>query len=116
MNIQTGNKTKLSAIFHGILLLLSVLLLAPVMNMIPLASLAAILLVTGYKLANIGLFKSMYKKGIEQFIPFLGTVLAIVFTDLLIGVLVGLAISITFLMISNFRNPYVKQNYTLHVG
>lgn len=116
VNIQTGNKTKLSAIFHGILLLLSVLLLAPVMNMIPLASLAAILLVTGYKLANIGLFKSMYKKGIEQFIPFLGTVLAIVFTDLLIGVLVGLAISITFLMISNFRNPYVKQNYTLHVG
>ena len=116
VNIQTGNKTKLSAIFHGILLLLSVLLLAPIMNMIPLASLAAILLVTGYKLANIGLFKSMYKKGIEQFIPFLGTVLAIVFTDLLIGVLVGLAISITFLMISNFRNPYVKQNYTLHVG
>jgi carbonic anhydrase len=116
VNIQTGNKTKLSAIFHGILLLLSVLLLAPVMNMIPLASLAAILLVTGYKLANIDLFRSMFKKGIEQFIPFLGTVLAIVFTDLLIGVLVGLAISIAFLMISNFRNPYIKQNYTLHVG
>jgi carbonic anhydrase len=116
VNIQTGNETKASAIIHGLLLLLSVLFLAPVMNMIPLASLAAILLVTGYKLANIQLFKSMYEKGTEQFIPFLATVLAIVFTDLLVGVLVGLAISIAFLMISNFRNPYVKQNYTLHVG
>jgi carbonic anhydrase len=116
VNIQTGNETKASAIFHGLLLLLSVLFLAPIMNMIPLASLAAILLVTGYKLANITLFKSMYAKGIEQFIPFVATVLAIVFTDLLIGVLVGLAISIAFLMVSNFRNPYVKQNYTLHVG
>jgi carbonic anhydrase len=116
VNIQTGNQTKASAIFHGLLLLLSVLFLAPIMNLIPLASLAAILLVTGYKLANIGLFKSMFAKGNEQFIPFVATVLAIVFTDLLIGVLVGLAISIAFLMVSNFRNPYVKQNYTLHVG
>ena len=116
VNIQTGNETKFSAIFHGLLLLLSVLFLAPIMNMIPLASLAAILLVTGYKLANVTLFRSMYAKGIEQFIPFVSTVLAIVFTDLLIGVLVGLAISIAFLMISNFRNPYLKQNYTLHVG
>lgn len=116
VNIQTGNETKASAVFHGFLLLVSVLFLAPLMNLIPLASLAAILLVTGYKLANAGLFKSMYAKGMEQFIPFLATVLAIVFTDLLVGVLVGLAISIAFLMVSNFRNPYVKQNYTLHVG
>lgn len=116
VNIQTGNETKASAVFHGLLLLVSVLFLAPLMNMIPLASLAAILLVTGYKLANAGLFKSMYAKGMEQFIPFLATVLAIVFTDLLVGVLFGLAISIAFLMVSNFRNPYVKQNYTLHVG
>jgi len=116
VNIQTENKTKLSAIFHGVLLLLSVLLFAPIMNMIPLASLAAILLVTGYKLANISLFRSMYVKGIEQFIPFIATVLGIVFTDLLIGLFVGFSISISFLMISRFRKPNLKQNLALRVG
>ena len=100
VNIQTGNETKISAIFHGVLLLLSVLFLAPIMNMIPLASLAAILLVTGYKLANVTLFRSMYSKGIEQFIPFVSTVLAIVFTDLLIGVL---AVSYTHLTLPTKR-------------
>ncbi|MGA1278389.1 MAG: SulP family inorganic anion transporter [Candidatus Kapaibacteriota bacterium] len=116
VNIQSKNSTRLSTVLHGFLLLFSVLFLAPLMNMIPLSSLAAILLVTGYKLANFELFKNMYGKGKEQFIPFLATVLAIVFTDLLIGVLVGLAVSIAFLMISNFKNPFVQQNYTLHIG
>jgi carbonic anhydrase len=116
VNIQMENETKLSAIFHGLLLLLSILFFAPIMNMIPLASLAAILLIIGYKLANVTLFRSMYAKGIEQFIPFMATVLAIVFTDLLIGVLVGFAISIALLMISGFRNPHMKQNCTVHLG
>jgi len=116
VNIQTNNATKASAIIHGTFLVLSIVFLAPMLNMIPLASLAAILLVTGYKLANAELFRTMYNKGKEQFIPFVATVIAIVFTDLLIGVLVGLAISIAFLLFNNFRNPYTKQNYSLHVG
>lgn len=108
VNINAGNKTKLSAILHGIFMLISVLVLSPVLNQIPLASLAAILLMTGYKLAKISLFKSMYQKGWSQFIPFMATILAIVFTDLLIGVLIGLAISIFYLLRSNLQNPFTQ--------
>lgn len=113
VNLNSGAETKLSAILHGIFLLLSIVFLSPIINLIPLASLAVILLVTGYKLAKISLFKKMYKKGLDQFIPFMVTVLAIVFTDLLIGVLCGLVISIFYILKSNFRNPFV-QNETLH--
>ena len=89
VNINAGAETKMSAILHGLFLLLSLLLLSPVLNLIPLASLASILLLTGYKLAKISLFKDMYSKGLNQFIPFAVTVVAIVFTDLLVGVLIG---------------------------
>jgi carbonic anhydrase len=108
VNINAGNKTKLSAVFHGIFMLASVLVLSPVLNKIPLASLAAILLMTGYKLAKVSLFRSMYQKGWSQFIPFMATILAIVFTDLLIGVLIGLAISIFYLLRSNYENPFTQ--------
>jgi len=116
VNIQSGNETKLSAILHGIFMLISVLVLTPILNLIPLAALAAILIMTGYKLAKISIFKEMYKKGWEQFVPFLVTVLAIVFTDLLIGVVIGLLISIFYLLRSNFRNPFVKEENKLHIG
>ena len=106
VNIQSGAETKLSAIIHGGLLLLSVLILYPVINMIPLASLAGILLFTGYKLARVSLFKEMYHKGLNQFIPFVVTISAIVFTDLLIGILIGLAVSIFYILKSNFSNPF----------
>lgn len=115
VNINAGAKTKLSAILHGIFLLLSLLLLSPLLNHIPLASLAAILLLTGYKLAKISLFKNMYSKGVNQFIPFVATIIAIVFTDLLIGVFIGLAVSILFLLRSNFKNPFSIQKEKLHV-
>ena len=75
---------------------------------------AAILILTGYKLANIALFKSMYKKGLSQFVPFLVTILAIVFTDLLIGVIIGLFVSIFYILKSNFKNQFVLQNEVLH--
>ncbi len=114
VNINAGAKTKLSAILHGVFLLLSLVLLSPLLNKIPLASLAAILLLTGYKLAKISLFKDMYSKGLNQFIPFVATILAIVFTDLLIGVFIGLAVSIFFLLRSNFKNPFVLQKEKLH--
>lgn len=116
VNIQSGNETKLSTILHGIFMLISILVLSPVLNLIPLASLAAILVVIGYKLAKVSLFKEMYQKGWEQFIPFIATVVAIIFTDLLIGVLIGLTVSVFYLLQSNFRNPFVKEENKLHIG
>ncbi|WP_336515569.1 bifunctional SulP family inorganic anion transporter/carbonic anhydrase [Pollutibacter soli] len=116
VNINSGNSTKLSAILHGVFMLISVLALGSLLNLIPLASLAAILLITGYKLAKVELFKKMYRKGWHQFIPFVATILAIVFTDLLIGVLIGLAISVFYLLRSNFRNPFKIGKEKLAIG
>lgn len=106
VNIHAGAETKMSTILHGVLLLVSILLLSPFLNQIPLASLAAILILTGYKLAKISIFIEKYKKGMKQFIPFISTIVAILFTDLLIGVIIGLSISIGFLLVSNYRNPF----------
>lgn len=116
VNVQNGNRTKASAIFHGLLLLASVLVLAPALNLIPLAALAAILIVTGYKLAKVSLFRDMYDKGWSQFVPFVVTVGAIVLTDLLSGVLIGLAASLFYLMRSHFKNPFSLEQYRLHIG
>jgi MFS superfamily sulfate permease-like transporter len=116
VNINAGAETKMSAILHGLILLMSLLLLSPVLNLIPLASLASILLLTGYKLAKVSLFKDMYSKGLNQFIPFAVTVIAIVFTDLLIGVLIGLAISIFYILKRNFKNAYHFNRESFHTG
>jgi MFS superfamily sulfate permease-like transporter len=105
-NVNAGARTKMSSIFHGLMLFLSLLFIPKIINMIPLACLAAILLVTGYKLTRVSLFKHMYKKGWDQFIPFVVTVLAVVFTDLLKGVGIGMAFSIFYLLRTNMRNPY----------
>lgn len=116
VNINSGAETKLSAIIHGVFLLMSILLLSPLLNLIPLASLACILLLTGYKLAKISLFKDMYSKGLNQFIPFVGTIIAIVFTDLLIGILIGAAISIFYILKANFKNAYSFHKEKHHLG
>lgn len=116
VNIGAGNETKLSTISHGILLLVSIMALSPILNLIPLSSLAAILLVTGYKLAKVSIFKEMYMKGWNQFIPFIVTIVAIVFTDLLIGIVIGLGVGIFYLLKSNFRNPFTLRTETLSVG
>ncbi|MDV6032855.1 MAG: sulfate transporter [Phycisphaera sp. RhM] len=105
VNVNSGAKSKLSTIFHGILLLVCVGLFPVYLNMIPLSALAAILLVTGFKLASPQLFAQMWKEGRYQFIPFISTVLAIVLTDLLIGILIGLMISVLFILNSNLRRP-----------
>ena len=97
-NINSGGKTKMSAILHGILMLVFVLLLPTLLNKIPLSCLAAILLLVGYKLAGLDVMKSMYKSGKSQFIPFLVTVLLIVFTNLLYGIIAGLIVSIAFII------------------
>src|SRR5690606_18624028 len=105
-NVNAGGKTRQSAMFHGFWLLLALLIIPAIINMIPLACLAAILLVTGYKLAKIPLFTRMYRRGLDQFIPFVVTILAIVFTDLLKGVGIGMVVAIFYILRNNMRNPF----------
>lgn len=103
-NINSGAKTKMSTIFHGMLLLLCVALIPGVLNLIPLSALAAILIYTGYKLAKPSIFVQLYKKGFDQFIPFVATVVVIIFTDLLTGIIIGIGIGLFFVIRSNFKS------------
>lgn len=105
-NIQSGGKSKMSAIIHGFLLLISVILIPGLLNKIPLSVLAAILLVVGFKLAKPALFKKMYQLGWKQFIPFVVTVVGIVFTDLLVGIGLGLAVGIVVILIKSYQNSH----------
>jgi MFS superfamily sulfate permease-like transporter len=106
VNVNAGAKSKLSAIFHGVLLLVTVVALPSVLNRIPLSCLAAILLVTGFRLANPKLIRKMWRSGKDQFFPFIVTVLAIVFTDLLIGLGIGIAVSLGFILKRQFKQPF----------
>jgi MFS superfamily sulfate permease-like transporter len=116
-NIAFGAKTKLSAIIHGFFLLISAVTIAKYLNMIPLASLATILIIVGYKLAKPALFKQMYQLGYEQFIPFIVTILAIVFTDLLKGIVAGLIVGIFFTLYHRYRDShYIKDNVSSEDG
>jgi len=105
-NIQSGGKTKMSAIVHGFLLLISVVLIPTLLNKIPLSVLASVLLIVGYKLAKPTLFKQMYHAGWKQFVPFVVTVLGIVFIDLLWGIGLGLAVGIIVILIKSFQNSH----------
>lgn len=115
VNINAGGQTKLAAIVHGVLLLVSVLFLPIYLNQIPLACLAAILLVTGVKLASPTLMRQMWSQGRYQFIPFAVTLVSIVMTDLLIGIVIGFVVSISFILYSNFRRP-VRRIAEKHLG
>ncbi len=106
-NIQSGGKTKMSAILHGVIMLVSALVIPKVLNLIPLASLAAILFVVGYKLAKPVVFKQMYGLGIEHFAPFMVTILGIIFTDLLVGIILGLVVAIMYILYNNFKKPFL---------
>jgi carbonic anhydrase len=108
-NISAGAKSRMSAIVHGFILLFSIVLIPKWLNFIPLASLAAILLMIGYKLASISLFKSMYKLGWEQFLPFIVTVTGVLFTDLLKGILMGMALCLFFVLRKNHKNSVESQ-------
>lgn len=105
-NVQSGGRTKLAAIMHGFLLLISVLLIPRLLNMIPLSVLAAILFIVGFKLAKPSQFKQMYDKGWKQFVPFVVTAIGIVFTDLLIGILMGLTVGIIVILIKSYQNSH----------
>ena len=109
-NVSAGGKTKQATIFHGLLLLLCAALIPNLLNKIPLSALAGILIFTGYKLAKITLFKEFYQKGLNQFIPFCVTIIAILFTDLLIGISIGIAVSMIFIIRSNFKTAVLVVN------
>ncbi|HKL02581.1 MAG TPA: SulP family inorganic anion transporter [Cryomorphaceae bacterium] len=105
-NIQSGGATKMSAIIHGFLLLITAVLIPHLLNLIPLASLAAVLFLVGFKLAKPAVFKDMYRAGISQFAPFIVTIVAIVLTDLLIGIGLGMVVAIFQILWNNYQTPY----------
>ena len=113
-NVNAGAKSKLSTIFHGLLIFVCVAFLPGVLNLIPKAALAAILIFTGYKLTKISIFKDYYNKGWDQFMPFVITILAIVLTDLLKGVLIGIAVGIFYIIRSNFRTTIFSTSENNH--
>ena len=112
-NSNSGAKSKMSTIIHGSLLLVSVLAIPVILNKIPLATLAAILILVGYKLAKPATFKHFWEKGKYQFVPFIATLLAVVFLDLLKGVTLGIIISIIFVLKGNLKRAYFfrKEQY-----
>ena len=105
-NINAGGKSKVSTIVHGLILLLSAIFIPRYLNLIPLASLAAILLVVGYKLSKVSLYKALYRLGWDQFLPFIVTIVAILATDLLKGIAIGMAFAIFFILRKNYRHAY----------
>jgi MFS superfamily sulfate permease-like transporter len=109
-NISAGAKSKMSTIFHGTLMMLCVMFIPFILNKIPLSALAAVLIFTGYKLAKITLFKDFYRKGWDQFVPFVVTIAAILLSDLLIGIMVGIGVGLFFLIRSNFRSAVMVVN------
>ncbi|MCK7558646.1 SulP family inorganic anion transporter [Chitinophaga sedimenti] len=112
-NINAGGRTKLATVTHGILLLVCATFIPFILNLIPLATLAAVLLVTGYKLCKISVFKQMFARGKYQWVPFVVTVAAIITTNLLVGVAIGLAVSILSILRGNLKSPYFfhKEKY-----
>ena len=105
-NLDSGAKTKMSAFYHGIFLLASLLVIPTVLNLIPLSALAAILLYIGYKLTKPVIYRKQWKLGYNQFIPFIVTVVAILFTDLLIGICIGMAVGVYFILRANYDVPF----------
>lgn len=103
-NVYAGARTRISSFFHGIFLFICVLLIPSLLNRIPLACLAAVLFMVGYKLTKIQIYRQMYKAGLDQFLPFIVTVLAIVFTDLLIGIAIGIVFGILFVIKTNHHS------------
>lgn len=105
-NITAGAKTRMSAFFHGMLLIVTVFTIPSLLNLIPLSTLSAILIVIGYKLTKPVLYNSQYRLGPEQFIPFITTIVAVLFTDLLIGIAVGMAVGIFYVLKANYQNAF----------
>ena len=106
-NIQSGGRTKMAAILHGFIMLGCAMSVPHILNLIPLASLASILFVVGYKLAKPSLFKEMYQLGHRNFVPFMVTVVGIYMTDLLMGIIMGLVVAIFEILLNNYKKPFL---------
>ncbi|GAB4495289.1 MAG: SulP family inorganic anion transporter [Saprospiraceae bacterium] len=115
-NVNAGARTKMAAISHGVLILVCVALIPGLLNLIPLSALAAVLILTGYKLAKVAIFKEMWANGKYQWWPFIITVVAVVFTDLLTGVGIGLAASVFAILRGNMKNSYFFHKEEYHEG
>lgn len=117
VNQVSGGRTKMSAIFHGLWIVLAVALAAPVMNLIPLSALAAVLITVGFKLAHPKQFKALFQGGMDQFVPYVVTIVAIVLTDLLIGVLIGMAVSAVFILYNHYKSDvvYLEKKEGMHI-
>ena len=117
-NTQSGGQTKLSTIMHGLLILVSIIAIPTLLNLIPLAVLAAVLLLVGFKLAKPALFRQMFKLGKSQFLPFIITILGVVFLDLLMGIGLGLAVGVTVILINSYKNSHFlhKEGYENNDG
>ncbi len=123
-NISSGGKTKMSAFYHGLFLVSCVLFIPGMLNLIPLSALAAILLDVGYKLSKPSLYKAQWKIGRSQFIPFIVTIVAILFTDLLVGISIGMAVGVYFILHANYKTPFKydvenkesHHHYTIHLS
>ncbi len=113
-NVHSGAKSKTSTILHGILLLLCVSTIPTIINKVPLAALASVLFVIGYKLAKPSTIMEMYKQGWSQFLPYIATIAGVVFTDLLVGIGIGLAVAIIILLRDSFRNSYTVQEENIN--
>ena len=105
-NVASGGRTKVATITHGAIMLLCVISIPFILNKIPLAALSAVLFVVGYKLTSISLYKSMYKQGRRQFIPFIATIIAVLFTDLITGIIIGGIISVFFILRDNYKTTF----------
>ncbi len=115
-NVNAGGRTKMATVVHGLLLLICVLVIPAILNLIPLSALAAVLILTGYKLARISIFKEMWNNGKYQWWPYLITVVAVIFTDLLLGVGIGLAASAFAILRGNMKNAYFFHRKQYHMG
>lgn len=115
-NVTSGAKTKMSALVHGVLLFASVMLIPGLLNLIPLACLAAILLQVGYKLTKVSLFKTQAKLGWDQFLPFIITIVGIVVFDLLVGIGLGMCVAVIYILIRNYENSHVLEESTTTKG
>jgi MFS superfamily sulfate permease-like transporter len=118
-NVDSGARTKASTILHGVLLMTCAALIPTVLNLIPLSALAAILIATGYKLTKPSIYLQEYKNGWSHFIPLVVTVIAILRTDLLIGILIGLAVGAFFIIFDNYKSAITivneEKNYFVRV-
>lgn len=112
-NVNAGGRTKTATITHGAIMLVCVALIPRVLNLIPLASLSAVLFVVGYKLTSYPIYKGVFKQGKKQFLPFIITVIVVMFTDLITGIIVGGSIAVFFVLRDNYKNAYLHNKVTL---